>query len=386
MRLGVDVALGSTIPISLYARIESLFDAGEKGVWYDPSDFSTLFQDSAGTIPVTAVGDPVGLMLDRATAIGTAGDVSPSLTSLAGWGTSGTPTYGSVSLESGGIRITALGGGIIALFLPFSTTAVAHRVSLTIQISSGTFFAEHGAGGSSVSITTSGTYNYINTQGRPFYIRASVAGSALITGLTITEVPGYPAWQTTAINRPTLSQDANGKYYLAFNGTNSRMRTGAINFSSTNKLTLVAGVYKASDAATGVIIEASADASANNGAFYLQAANAAGANYQILVRGSASDTSTSSVAAPDVSVISVSATLGATGSLLVRRDATEITNSTPSFGAVNFGNYPLYIGARNASTLHFNGGLYGLIIRGADTASAAIQDAERFMNFKSKAY
>jgi hypothetical protein len=42
----------------------SLFAAGEQGVWYDPSDMTTLFQDSAGTTPVTAVEQPVGLMLD----------------------------------------------------------------------------------------------------------------------------------------------------------------------------------------------------------------------------------------------------------------------------------------------------------------------------------
>jgi hypothetical protein len=42
-----------------------LFAAGEQGVWYDPSDLSTLFQDSAGTTPVSAVEQPVGLMLDK---------------------------------------------------------------------------------------------------------------------------------------------------------------------------------------------------------------------------------------------------------------------------------------------------------------------------------
>lgn len=42
-----------------------LFKNGEHGAWYDPSDLSTLFQDAAGTIPVTADGDPVGLMLDK---------------------------------------------------------------------------------------------------------------------------------------------------------------------------------------------------------------------------------------------------------------------------------------------------------------------------------
>lgn len=43
----------------------NLFANGEQGAWYDPSDLSTLFQDAAGTTPVTADGDPVGLMLDK---------------------------------------------------------------------------------------------------------------------------------------------------------------------------------------------------------------------------------------------------------------------------------------------------------------------------------
>ena len=42
-----------------------LFTTGVNGAWYDPSDFSTLFQDAAGTTPVTAMEQPVGLMLDK---------------------------------------------------------------------------------------------------------------------------------------------------------------------------------------------------------------------------------------------------------------------------------------------------------------------------------
>lgn len=42
-----------------------LFAASEPGAWYDPSDMSTLFQDSAGTTPVTAVEQPVGRILDK---------------------------------------------------------------------------------------------------------------------------------------------------------------------------------------------------------------------------------------------------------------------------------------------------------------------------------
>lgn len=43
----------------------SLFASGEQGAWYDPSDLSTMFQDSAGTTPVTADGQPVGKILDK---------------------------------------------------------------------------------------------------------------------------------------------------------------------------------------------------------------------------------------------------------------------------------------------------------------------------------
>jgi len=43
----------------------SLFAGGIAGAWYGPSDLSTLFQDSAGTTPVTTAGQPVGLMLDK---------------------------------------------------------------------------------------------------------------------------------------------------------------------------------------------------------------------------------------------------------------------------------------------------------------------------------
>ena len=42
-----------------------LFAGGKKGAWYDPSDLSTMWQDSAGTTPVTADGQPVGKILDK---------------------------------------------------------------------------------------------------------------------------------------------------------------------------------------------------------------------------------------------------------------------------------------------------------------------------------
>lgn len=57
---------GRKIPQGTLTPIGALlFSASEPGAWYDPSDMSTLFQDSAGTTPVTAVEQPVGRVLDK---------------------------------------------------------------------------------------------------------------------------------------------------------------------------------------------------------------------------------------------------------------------------------------------------------------------------------
>lgn len=45
--------------------IPYLFRDGKQGVWFNYSDFSNLFQDSAGTIAVTAAGQPIGRVLDK---------------------------------------------------------------------------------------------------------------------------------------------------------------------------------------------------------------------------------------------------------------------------------------------------------------------------------
>jgi hypothetical protein len=55
---------GQAFNSPLYITPADIFTGAVDGVWYDPSNLSSLFQDSAGTTPVTADGDPVGLMLD----------------------------------------------------------------------------------------------------------------------------------------------------------------------------------------------------------------------------------------------------------------------------------------------------------------------------------
>lgn len=50
---------------NLDRQIAKLFSNGEQGFYYDPNDLNTMFQDAAGAIPVTDVGQPVGLIRDK---------------------------------------------------------------------------------------------------------------------------------------------------------------------------------------------------------------------------------------------------------------------------------------------------------------------------------
>ena len=63
----INLGLSLTSPAALGAAFTParLFSAGEVGVWYDPSDISTLFTDVAGTTPVTAAGQEVARIIDK---------------------------------------------------------------------------------------------------------------------------------------------------------------------------------------------------------------------------------------------------------------------------------------------------------------------------------
>ena len=51
--------------LSSETAMKKPFANGDQGFFYDPSDLSTMFQDAAGTIPVTAAGQPIRLIRDK---------------------------------------------------------------------------------------------------------------------------------------------------------------------------------------------------------------------------------------------------------------------------------------------------------------------------------
>jgi len=65
MHIGLGLSLTAQLRSGRTFSPATLFSNSEAGVWYDPSDLTTLFQDTAGTTPVTTAGQTVALMLDK---------------------------------------------------------------------------------------------------------------------------------------------------------------------------------------------------------------------------------------------------------------------------------------------------------------------------------
>jgi hypothetical protein len=258
------MALGNDTSSAEERQVAALFSNGEQGAWYDPSDITTMFQDSAGTTPVTAVGQPVGLILDKS--------------------------------------------------------------------------------------------------GR-----------------------GNHAFQTTTTKRP-LYQSAGGYSYLAFDGVNDAMVTNSINFTTTNKITVWAGLRKLSDAAGGIVAELSAG-SPNFGRFAIIAPARTGLpEYEFASTGSSSAGARSNgFAAPITNVFTGLGDISGDSSIL-RINGTQAASSVSDQGTGNYGNYPIYIGSRAGTSIPFNGNIYSLIVRGAQSSGAQIAIAEQYSNSKTGAY
>lgn len=84
--------------------------------------------------------------------------------------------------------------------------------------------------------------------------------------------------------------------------------------------------------------------------------------------------------APNTAVLAGSADFSlATTEAALRVDGVSQNIVSGTAGDGSFGNYPLYIGRRGGSSLPFNGRLYGLIVRGAQSSAAQITSAERWV-------
>ena len=448
----------------------TLFSAGEQGVWYDPSDLSTLFQDSAGTIPVTALEQPVGRMLDKSGRGNTATQatsanrpvVSARVNLLtyteqfdnAAWSTSG---LNAVSANS----TIAPNGTVTADTITTSATNTIHDIYNTTGISftSGVSythavylkkntndFAQLSLGSAAFGSNAWANFDLVNgvlgsvgsaatasitSVGYGWY-RCAITAAATATASSFYVVDiansasmarqatwsaagtesiyiwgadlrptnqgvGLPVYQrvgaavagasTTVGN---ADYNANGfPVYLSFDGAATSLASSSIAFSG-NKMSAFAGMRKLNTtAATQIAIELSASLASNNGSFLIPTIGSGTTDsYRFISKGTASGTATTTPTAynaPDTRIVTGLGDISAPSASL-RLNGSLIQTDTTSQGTGNYGNYPIYVGARGGSSLYWNGYLYGLIVRGASSTANQITGAENWLNQKTAAY
>lgn len=209
-----------------------LFLNGEQGVWYDPSDLSTMFQDSDGTTPVTVDGQPVGLILDKSQGlvIGseriTNGDFSSGSTNWslsAGW----TVTGGALNVNQVGSTIGAT--------QPFAVVAgTTYKVTFTISnyISGQVVPVFGGGSNASAALASSNgqfaTFIVAGTGNTEFRLLTTGAGFVgTVDNISVKKISGNHASQATAAARPLYKTD--GTYHwLQFDGIDDSLSTGNI--------------------------------------------------------------------------------------------------------------------------------------------------------------
>ncbi len=191
---------------------QQLFSSGEQGVWYDPSDMSTMFQDSSGTIPVTGYEQPVGLMLDKSKGL----TLGSELVTNGGFDSSSNWLLDQGTISGGKLNIAS--GSAFAQIGYQALSNIAnkwYKVSLTVtNLTSGFFYiglsnSYGGAINAGYGIASNGTYNVILYAQTGANLIAMVCGGSgctcSIDNISVKEFNGNHAFQTTTASRPVLS-------------------------------------------------------------------------------------------------------------------------------------------------------------------------------------
>jgi hypothetical protein len=327
----------------------------------------TMWQDSAGTTPVTAVEQPVGKVLDRSgrgnhNIQATAADrpvLSARYNLLLATTTLATQ---SVTVTAASHKLSFTGTGTVTLSGvstagPLVGTGANNRVSLTFTPTAG-----------SLTLTVTGSVTLADLR---------------LTADTLLNIPAYQRVNTAT------DYDTDGfPHYFQLNGTNQSWATaGTVDFTGTDKVSLVYGVTTIGAATTAILAELSATANSNNGSFYVLSPASAGAGFAVATRGTvaanAGGRQEGATAANRSAVFSSALNLaGTTNAETVSVRVNGVVATTSDLNTVNnggnFGNYTAYTGRRAGSSLPFNGRIYSEIAVGATITATQITAVERY--------
>jgi len=173
----------------------TLFALAEPGVWYDPSDLTTLFQDTAGTTPVVTPGQTVALMLDKSKGL----TLGPDIIVNGDFATDTNWSKGAGWTISGGVATYTPGAGA---FMTQTISSIAGKLfQMTLTVSQGQI-AILGSQYIQNVVLGVGTHTILVT---PSFNSIPLFSSTLTTldNISVKELAGNHATQATAASRPT---------------------------------------------------------------------------------------------------------------------------------------------------------------------------------------
>jgi len=404
------------LPVSLRGQLLSgsrfsplsLFTTSEPGFWYDPSDLTTMFQDAVGTNPVTAPGQSVALLLDKAKGL-TRGSELVVNGDFSGGTANWTAISGAgLSIVSGSLRVSYSAGAAYPAAVQTVSGLVSGRsyeLTIVANTGSGTHPVGLNCGQFSPTVNFTTNTSLTTTTFRAIavatstssYVQifvvtnsASSSGFINIVSFSMKELAGSHATQATAASCPTYQVDGNGKAHLSFDGVDDFLVTSTIT-PGVDKVQVFAGIRKLSDANRGSVVESGLGTGPDTGYFHVEAPRTGGVGHYAFRSfgaslGTFSDAFASPYNAPITNVV--------TGIGDVAADTSNIRVNgvvgTPGAADQGIGNYlanAIYIGRRAGTSLPFNGNLYSLIVRfGSNLTTETITSAETFVNGKTGAY
>jgi hypothetical protein len=266
MRTGVAAAVASVVGYVNRPYVPTyLFQNGEQGWWYDPSDFSTLFQDAAGTTPVTAVEQPCSLMLDKRLGLTLGSELVSNpgpFTATTGW-TGGNSA--SLSIVDGTLRVTGNGSSPFprAYFAVSTVVGKVYKVSVSAAYVSGTDQSVYICKADNISFSSNAAYgsqvpagiNFVATATTTYIgLQANSANNVFnISSFSVKELVGNHAYTPAAAStaRPTVSARVNlylGTATLATQNVTTVATNYTLRFEGTGSVTLsgtATGTYSA---------------------------------------------------------------------------------------------------------------------------------------------
>jgi hypothetical protein len=185
-----------------------LFALSEPGVWYDPSDLTTMFTDTAGTTPAT-IGSAVALLLDKS--LGATEKLGPELVTNGAF-TAGTDwTLGAGwTIGSGVATKTAVTEAELSQAVSL-TTGRAYELTYTMTRTAGTLTPRI-TGGTTVNFTArtaGGTYTEIVsavTGNTTLEFSADALFVGTVDNVTLKILTGFHAIQSILAARPILGR------------------------------------------------------------------------------------------------------------------------------------------------------------------------------------